>query len=151
MQIQKAREILEALVNGVDPTTGHELPASTVMGSADVVRALVIGVDALKDIVARASRRKQLPRNIGKSWSKEEVDRLIAERKAGKPLEEIASDHGRTPRAIEARLEILGLITPDERTTVDRFGPKGQSGGRVTLDARPKGARRAKTSRASHD
>jgi hypothetical protein len=124
MQELRARQILQSLVQGLDPFTGHELPAGTVLQQADVLRALLAGVAALEQGVARASRRAQLPRNIGRSWSAEEQSQLIDAFQSGDDLTGIATRHGRTLRAIEARLEKLGLITEDDRTTRDRFGPR---------------------------
>ncbi len=124
MQELRARQILQSLVQGLDPFTGHELPAGTVLQQADVLRALLAGVAALEQGVSRASRRAQLPKNIGRSWSSEEQSQLIDAFQSGDDLTEIATRHGRTLRAIEARLEKLGLITEDDRTTRDRFGPR---------------------------
>jgi len=123
MQERRAREILQSLIQGLDPFTGEELPAGTVFQHADVLRALLAGVAALEQDAARASRRAQLPRNIGRTWSAEEHAELIDAFHAGQSAAEIAAKHGRTVRAIEARLEKLGLITAAERTTTDRFGP----------------------------
>lgn len=123
MQEQRARKVLQALVQGVDPVTGEELPTATVLQQADVLRALLAGVAALEQDAARASRRAQLPRNIGRTWSKEENAKLVDAFHAGENLNDVALRHGRTLRAIEARLEKLGLITAAERTTTDRFGP----------------------------
>ncbi|MEJ0037403.1 MAG: hypothetical protein WDO68_15215 [Gammaproteobacteria bacterium] len=123
MQERRARQILQALIQGVDPFDGSELPSGTVLQHADVLRALLAGVAALEQDAARASRRAQLPRNIGRSWSAEENSKLVDSFQAGEKLAEIALRHGRTLRAIEARLEKLGLITSEERTTTDRFGP----------------------------
>ena len=127
MQEQRARQILTALVQGVDPFNGEELPAGTVLQQADVLRALLVGVAALEQGVARATRRAQLPKNIGRAWSADEQSSLIDAVQAGEPLAEVAVKHGRTLRAIEARLEKLGLIAPEERTTRDRFGPRDTS------------------------
>jgi hypothetical protein len=124
MQELRARQILQSLVQGLDPFSGHELPAGTVLQQADVLRALLAGVAALEQGVARASRRAQLPRNIGRAWSAEEQSALIDAFQAGEILSEIAARHGRTLRAIEARLEKLGLMAAEERTTRDRFGPR---------------------------
>jgi hypothetical protein len=124
MQELRARQILQSLVQGLDPFSGHDLPPGTVLQQADVLRALLAGVAALEQGVARASRRAQLPKNIGRSWSADEQSQLIDAFQSGEDLMEIANRHGRTLRAIEARLEKLGLITADERTTQDRFGPK---------------------------
>jgi hypothetical protein len=123
MQERRARQILQALIQGVDPFDGNELPSGTVLQNADVLRALLAGVAALEQDAARASRRAQLPRNIGRSWSADENSKLVVAFKAGENLTEVANRHGRTLRAIEARLEKLGLITADDRTTADRFGP----------------------------
>jgi hypothetical protein len=116
MQEQRARKILQALVQGVDPTTGAELEAGTVLQRADVLRALLAGVAALEQISARAQRRAQLPENVGLPWSDDEERTLVSEFQSGDSLADIAAKHGRTLRAIEARLERLGLITADQRT-----------------------------------
>jgi hypothetical protein len=124
MQEQRARQILQALVQGVDPFNGEELPAGTVLQQADVLRALLAGVAALESNAMRATRRAQLPRNIGRPWPPDEQGRLIDAFQSGEPLAEIALRHGRTLRAIEARLEKLGLLSAGQRTTRDRFGQR---------------------------
>jgi len=121
MKEQKARQILQALVQGIDPQTGEELPSGTVIQQADVLRALLAGVGALEQAVARAQRRSQLPGNVGRTWSKEEETTLVAAFKSGDDTANIAARHGRTLRAIEARLERLGIITAAERTTNNSF------------------------------
>jgi catalase (peroxidase I) len=124
MQEQRARQILQALVQGVDPFNGEDLPAGTVLQQADVLRALLAGVAALEQNAVRATRRAQLPQNIGRTWSAEEQGNLIDAFQAGEALGDIALRHGRTLRAIEARLEKLGLLSAAQRTTRDRFGPR---------------------------
>ena len=124
MQEQRARQILQSLVQGVDPFNGADLPAGTVLQQADVLRALLAGVAALEQLAARATRRAQLPQNIGRAWSEDEQSSLIDAFQAGEPLGEVATRHGRTLRAIEARLEKLGLISAGQRTTRDRFGSR---------------------------
>jgi hypothetical protein len=123
MQERRARQILQALIQGVDPFDGSELPSGTVLQQADVLRAMLAGVAALEQDAARATRRALLPRNIGRTWSTDENAKLVDAFHKGETLENIATKHGRTLRAIEARLEKLGLITAEERTTKDRFGP----------------------------
>jgi hypothetical protein len=121
MQEQRARKILQALVEGVDPTTGLELEAGTVLQRADVLRALLAGVSALEQVSARAQRRALLPDNVGRAWSADEERALVTEFQAGDSPADIAAKHRRTLRAIEARLERLGLMTPDQRTTNNSF------------------------------
>jgi len=54
-------------------------------------------------------------------WSDDEERTLVSEFQSGDSLSDIAGKHGRTLRAIEARLERLGLITADKRTTNNSF------------------------------
>jgi hypothetical protein len=121
MKEQRARHILQALVQGVDPLTGEELPPGTILQHADVLRALLAGVSALEQTSARAQRRAQLPGNVGRAWSDAEETTLVAAFKSRDSLPDIAARHGRTVRAIEARLEKLGLLTAEERSTSDSF------------------------------
>src|SRR5262245_22641337 len=106
MRDQRALQILHALVNGVDPFTEEDLAAGTVLQHADVMRAMLVDCSALQERTARASRRSQQPRNIGKTWTPEEQDRLIQAFRSGEDLERVAARHGRTIRGIESRLEI---------------------------------------------
>ncbi|MBX5462370.1 MAG: hypothetical protein IRZ28_14925 [Steroidobacteraceae bacterium] len=124
MQAQRAQQILQSLVQGTDPFTGQELPPGTVLQQADVLRALLAGAAALEQLAARAARRAQLPRNIGRAWTEEEQSALLDAFHSGEPLTDIAQRHGRTLRGIEARLEKLGLLRSEQRTTRDRFGPR---------------------------
>ncbi len=79
------------------------------------------GSSALEQTAARAQRRAQLPDNVGQAWTTEEESKLVGEFKSGESADAIARKHGRTLRAIEARLEKLGLITAEERTTRGGF------------------------------
>jgi len=121
MQQTRARQILQSLIQGIDPITGEQLPQETVLHHADVLRALLAGLAALEMTAARATRRAQLPDNVGRAWTTEEESKLIAAFKSGNSPTAIAHQHGRTLRAIEARLEKLGLITAEERTTRGGF------------------------------
>jgi hypothetical protein len=117
----RARQILQSLIQGIDPVTGEELPHETVLQHADVLRALLAGLAALEQTAVRARRRAQLPDHVGQAWTSEEESRLVAAFKAGDSPVAIARKHGRTLRAIEARLEKLGLITAAQRTTRGGF------------------------------
>ena len=118
---QRSKQVLQALVQGIDPDKGTELPADTVLNRVDVVRALLAAIAALEAMTARAQRRAQLPTSVGKTWSETEEQQLKEEFAANEPVPLIASKHGRTVRAIEARLERLGLLRPDQRTTSSLF------------------------------
>ena len=125
-----AKSILQSLIQGIDPITGQELSHDSVLQKSDVLRALLAGVGALELTGARAQRRAQLPESVGKRWTDEEDRQLKDEFADSDPLQLMATKHGRTPRAIEARLERLGLITPDQRMTANPFPPfvKKESG-----------------------
>jgi hypothetical protein len=116
-----ARQILQALVQGFDPVSGAELPAGTVVQHAEVIRALLAGISALEADAQRTRRRAQLPENVGRPWSAPEEEQLSTAFRAGEKLPAIAARHRRTVAAIEARLERLGLLAPEERTTRNRY------------------------------
>ena len=121
MQEQRAGKILKALIQGLDPTTGEELCDARVLQQADVLRALLAGSAALDQVAARAQRRAQLPGNVGLQWTPEEESTLVAAFRSGDPVTVIAGKHGRTLRAIEARLERLGLLSAQQRLTHNSF------------------------------
>jgi len=123
MKETRARQILQSLVQGIDPLSGEELAPGTVLQHADVLRALLAGVSALEQMAARAQRRSQLPRNVGRAWDTDEDQALTTEFQRGDTTAAIAAAHGRTLRAIEARLERLGLLTPEQRSTQNSFSP----------------------------
>lgn len=121
MQHTEAREILVSLIQGREPGSEKELPSDCVVHRPDVIRALLVGVGAIDTTDARVKRRAQLPENVGIGWTTKEEEQLRSEFAAKTPLIEIAARHGRTLRAIEARLERMGLITAEERTTRGGF------------------------------
>ena len=121
MKQATARQILQSLIQGIDPVTSQELPHETVLQHADVLRALLAGLSAIEQTAARAQRRAQLPNNVGRAWTTEEESKLVGAFKSGDSPVAIARQHGRTLRAIEARLEKLGLITAAQRTTRGGF------------------------------
>lgn len=120
MNTPQAKAILESLVQGVDPETGERLPQNTFLDKPNVIRALLGGVAALGLAAIRDARKAAAPSNIGKVWSEAEKQQLIDEFQSGKAIADISKDHGRTIRAIESRLETMGLITAEQRTTKDR-------------------------------
>ena len=117
----QSRAILTTLIQGCDPQSGEPLPRDCVVHRTDVLRALLAGRAALEQTAARAQRRSQLPENVGRAWTTEEEKELVTAFKDGHSPTDIAREHGRTLRAIEARLEKLGLITAAQRTTRGGF------------------------------
>lgn len=111
-QFQRARVVIQSLVQGVHPSSGKDLPKDSIVNEVEVTRALGTAVMAIDQVSARLARRAQLPESVGKAWTEEEERRLRAAFSRSKPIPEIATEHGRTIRAIEARLEKLSLLTP---------------------------------------
>ena len=111
-QFQRARVVIQSLVQGVHPASGKDLPKDSIVNEVEVTRALGTAVLAIDQVSARLARRAQLPESVGKAWTEEEERRLRAAFARSKPIAEIATVHGRTIRAIEVRLEKLGLLTP---------------------------------------
>ena len=120
-QFQKARVVLQALVHGLHPVTGDELPREAIVNDIEVNRAMSTAVMALDQMTARLIRREMLPEKVGKGWTEEEVQQLKDEFSRSESLPLIATKHGRTIRAIAARLERLGLLTADQRVTNSSF------------------------------
>jgi hypothetical protein len=118
----RAQEVLQALVQGNDPDTDEPLPRDSVLNRTEVLRALLTGLSALQVLEVREQRRALLPDNVGKPWTQEEEQAVIAAFADKQPISEIAAHHGRTLRAIEARLERLGLMTAADRSTRGGFG-----------------------------
>jgi hypothetical protein len=56
-----------------------------------------------------------LPDGVGQTWTEEEERRLRESFSNGSAVSDIAGAHKRTIRAIEARLQRLGLITFEQR------------------------------------
>ena len=105
MDIIRAREILMALADGVNPMTGEVLPPEDSCNQADVVRALHTLLDAIP-----SSKLKPQPLNAGKPWNEIEEGKLLDEFDSGMSVSTIAREHGRSKGAIESRLVALGKM-----------------------------------------
>lgn len=121
MESREARQILLSLVAGRKPGSEEPLPSDCVVHRADVLRALMLGINGLDYLSARQKRRAVLPDNIGRQWTVQEEERLRSAFQAKEPLEAVAARHGRTLRAIESRLVRMGLITQEDRITRGGF------------------------------
>lgn len=100
-----ADDLLGVLAEGVDPFTGEILPEDHVCRRPDVAMALRLAAEIRKKKPARRTRIR-----AGEPWMAEEEVRLIEEFEAGMTILEMARLHGRTTRAIEARLRRLGKL-----------------------------------------
>ena len=124
MEKAAAFKILQQLADGVDPHTGQSFGADSPYQHPDTVRALFLALRELDDAGAaqaapvqlpaksRAAVNPNAPSNSGKPWSEEEDHTLASAFDAGKKIVELATEHGRSRFAIEARLAKLGKIEP---------------------------------------
>lgn len=120
--LNRAKKVLKSLIEGNDPTTNEPLPRDSVLNQVDVLRALLTASVIIDDAMIREARRSALPDNVGKPWSQEEEQQLVAGFEAHDSITDIAARHGRTHRSIEARLERLGLMRAEDRATAGGFG-----------------------------
>ena len=120
-QLQKARAVLQALLHGLHPVTGDELPREDIVNDIEVNRAMAMAVTALDQMAIKLTRRAALPDKVGNAWTAEEEQQLKDEFNRNESVPDMAITHGRTLRAIEARLERLGLLRADQRTTRGGF------------------------------
>ena len=81
MDVQRAKELLTVLADGVDPLTGEVLPDDHVCNKGEIVRALHCAVEELSRLFDGGMKKKDL-----------------------------CTHFGRTPGAIESRLERLGKL-----------------------------------------
>lgn len=108
MERNQVITVLESLASGVDPTTGavsHE-----VFAAPNVIRALFVAADLLKQTPAPTTAQKQQPPAAGARWTADEDAALAREFDQGTSIAEIASRHNRTRGAITSRLVKLGRI-----------------------------------------
>ena len=106
MDIIRAKEIISALAEGIDPTTGEVLPDNSVCNKGEIVRAFY----AVLSHIDEKKPKKNLPANAGKPWTKEDEDLLIRLYQSGASKKDICKTLQRTATGIAARLVHLGII-----------------------------------------
>ena len=106
MDIIRAKEIISALAEGVDPTTGEVLPDNSVCNKGEIVRAFYAVLNHLDN----KKTNKNLPAKAGKPWSTEEDDQLKSCYEAGMPRKELCATFERTSGSITSRLARLGIL-----------------------------------------
>lgn len=120
-QFQKARAVLQALVHGLHPVAGEELLGQDIVNDIEVSMAMALAVIALDQMAARLTRKEGLPDKVGNAWTAEEEQQLKDEFNRNESVSDMAITRRRTHRAIEARLERLGLLRADQRINTGEF------------------------------
>ena len=125
MELNKAKETIEILADGINPATGEILPGEGPYNDPIVIRALFTIIDSLKTIrpPRRTAEQRQndniengKPRNAGLPWTTELREEAAAKFKKGSSVNELAESFERTPGAITSELVKQGLIDATEVT-----------------------------------
>jgi len=111
MDYSRVYEILTALADGVDPTTGEVFNPDSPYQQPEVIRALFHAARVVSEATAKADKRARQPARQGQAWETEEVEQLTAAFEEGRTLSEIAAAHQRSYGSIRTRLIMLGLLT----------------------------------------
>ena len=107
MDIVRAKEILSALAEGVDPTTGEVLPDDSICNKGEIVRAFYAVLNHLDD----KKPKKNMPANAGKPWTAVDDAKLKICYEAGMSRKELCTKFGRPSGSITSRLARLGVLT----------------------------------------
>ena len=105
MDINRAKEIVSALAEGIDPTTGELLSKDSVCNKGDVIRAFYTILGTLDK-----KSNKRMPENAGKRWTADEDKKLCEMFDADVSKKDICNTFKRTSTGIAARLVRLEKI-----------------------------------------
>lgn len=108
MDIERAKELLTMLSDGVNPITGGVLPKDDICNQVEIVRALNTVLRFLESQPKIAVKKS--PENAGKPWTNEDEEVLGRMFDAGYTRKEIYNHFKRSPGAIAARLVKMGKI-----------------------------------------
>lgn len=124
MDTNKSIKILEALANGIDPTTGEKFPAHSPYSNPEVIRGLYHALEIIRkhkqkskmtlEEKQQANIYKGLPRNTSLPWRDEQREYVATNFKQGETVDQLASKLERTRGAIIAELERQNIISREE-------------------------------------
>ena len=108
MDINRAKEIIKLLAEGIDPVTGEVLPFDNVCNQGEIVRAFYTVINYLEQ--EDRNVKKKTHENQGKRWDEKE-DILLREMfHSGATIKEMSNRFKRSNSSISARLVHLGII-----------------------------------------
>jgi hypothetical protein len=120
MDIHEAKEIVELLANGFDPTTGEVFPSNSPYNKPEIISALFTVLNSVRP--PTRARKKSIeekqndniengkPKNAGLPWKLEERKEVADLFNDGKTIEELSDYFERTSGAIKSELTHQGLI-----------------------------------------
>ena len=100
MDLQRAKELLSGLADGVDPLTGEVLPEDHVCNKAEIIRAFHCVLKALP-----GKPPKPQPENAGKPWNDADDVVLCQMFDAGGSRKEMCAYFKRSEGSLAARLK----------------------------------------------
>lgn len=100
-------EVIDALMNGVDPITGEILDDDHLVNTREVKAIFTTAKTAL---MRKKEREKNKRPSAGARWTEEEDAKLVEEYNSGLSIKEIAEIHERSNGAILSRLIKQGFI-----------------------------------------
>ena len=124
MDINEATANLEALADGINPTTGELLPTESVFNSPEVIRSLYTAVQHIRNPPPKVRKtpvqrqeeniRNGLPRNAGMRWDTDLKQQLADDFGSGLEPKALAEKYERTRGSIISELKKQGLITEEQ-------------------------------------
>ena len=110
MDIERARELILALAEGIDPITGEVLPPEHVCNNPEIIRAFYTAFNFIDSKSMPAEKKVKTYESAGKRWT-EDDDKLLKELyEKGVKISEIQKQFMRSRGSIQARLAKLGII-----------------------------------------
>jgi hypothetical protein len=107
--LERAKELLTVLSDGVNPLTGEVLSEDDSCYQVEIVRAINTDLRFIESQSKKAT--KVLPENAGKPWTREDEEVLGRMFEAGCRRKEICNHFKRSSGAIAARLVKMGKIS----------------------------------------
>ena len=112
MDIERAKELLSTLADGIDTITGEVLGKYDSCNQVEIVRALHTVLRELDKLPKK--KNKNLPENAGKPWAREDEAALCKMFDTGATRNELCGRFKRTPGAIESRIVQRGKLQSPE-------------------------------------
>lgn len=123
MELDKAREIIKVLADGIDPATGYVLPQESPYNSPSVIRALFTILESIKDAKKpkKTNDQKQQDnidsgkqKNAGLPWTDELKKKVASKFRSGSSIDELSEIFERTKGAIVSQLMNQELIESND-------------------------------------
>ena len=110
MNNQEAINIIQALIEGINPLSDEPLSGSSLCLNSDIQRAFQATIPALEGKIRADIRKSNLPTNAGNPWSSDEDQQLVEAFDKGDSITTLVEHHQRTKGSITSRLGKLGKI-----------------------------------------